>query len=350
MNFRKVTLLAFSLLVSTSGWAFKIKPDTTPDTLFRSQYATVEDHFTHPIHERMAFLSYVCAVEKADGEKCDGIDTVDQQRMADVQPLIHGARWNDDPNNSFRTDSGFTWVVWMFAAGEEAKHGGVKSIDPLQYRSHYGDLQFLHAMAQGGDANHTTRDHILDWSHFAYDVATGELATNVPLVKAAKTYPFAQAFASSKLKAEWTVKTLFLNALDYKGKGKTISGFSDADVPMIALGALLHTVQDSYSASHTQRERKETGSSSEIGRVVSFLDYTQQNPRCHSHEDMQDGWLASGSTDLDNPVDHGAWIMRRALDRGGHHWSEVNAYLLRLFEPVNPDGLSGSGGFDQCSG
>lgn len=325
-----------------SALAFKIDPLVRPDVVFKDRYQPFLDHLLLPIHERMAAMAYLCAKEKIDDEPCPGDRNLPAPSFEGDNDLAHGARWNDDPNNSFQDDDGLTWVLWMGNAELRVKE--IDKTFALLYRSHFGDLQFLHAMAQTGDRHGKTQAKILAWCRFAYDVAIGAIPPTATLGSLMKDYPFARSFAGTS-KERWTVRRLFLNVKDYKGG--ELEDIPDGSVPTIALGALLHTVQDSYSRSHTARLHPSNEESSQSGEVTGFLDYTQQKAHCHGEADFEAGWLENGSaSSLDNPIFHGAWIIRRAIEK--RNWDAVSGRFGAIFAVTDESGLAGDGGFKQC--
>jgi hypothetical protein len=90
-------------------------------------------------------------------------------------------------------------------------------------------------------------------AQFAYKVADGSLSPDLTLGQAVEALP---------LTVEG--KARFASGFEsYYGRriGFLFTGVSDPDplqVRQIALGALLHTLQDSYSSSHVRREREAT--------------------------------------------------------------------------------------------
>ncbi|MBS4099466.1 MAG: hypothetical protein KGZ83_21900 [Sulfuricella sp.] len=334
-------------LTAGEAYAYKIEPAYLQDSgsresdKLKQSYDRFKDHFIQPIHERMAALSFQCSVEKSDNEPCNGTNNQAEEQYAN--DLSHGARWNDDPNNSFMHDKGWIWLLWMLDA--ERKADRLDNTYALLYRSHFGDLQFLHAMASAKDDHDTTRNKILAWGRFAYDVATGKIDPAATLGVLARDYDFAKNF-SSTAKKDWTVRHLFLNIQDYKHGGK--KELRDGVVPDIALGALLHTIQDSYSNSHTTRTTPSTADAPQSGNVKAFLDYTKQKSACHGKADLESDWLSLGSINAtDNPVYHGAWIIRRVRDK--KPWDqEVGEKLSNIFATADGKGYPGDGGFKDC--
>ncbi len=347
---RYMNQLALTIVLSLpihSAIAFKVDPGVRPGTNFKSKYSHILSHFIKPVHEQLSVLAYVCATQVSEDEKCPGWEGRNAPDDEITSGLLHGSRWNDDPNNSFIKNNGLTWVFWMLDAERTSNNGGVKRINPLQYRSHYGDLQFLHAMSSGKDRSKATQLKVINWTHFAYDVAIGEIAPDTKLASLVDRYPFVKGLTRSNAKINWTVAALFMNALDFKGRGEMIKDANIDQVPIVALGALLHTLQDSYSMSHTQRENPATNEAAQSGKVKAFLDYSLQRSRCHAPFDMNSDWLEKGSAQLDNPVDQGAWIVRKVFSKA--KWSEVEARIISIYEPIDPKAPGSSGGLDHCN-
>jgi hypothetical protein len=148
-------------------------------------------------------------------------------------------------------------------------------------RSHFGDLQFLHAMASDlGAPAEATRMEILDWMEFAWRVASGDLKAESRM-KSVKQSTIRHRFRCS----EWTVADIF------------ILGRNDKLRPMldrVAFGALLHVVQDSFSPAHVNREEpvaRETcpGATGVLhpGRIREFHTYARQDSKKHDAMDTR---------------------------------------------------------------
>lgn len=330
---KRIWLFALAFIAGQCG-AFPINPvTTTVDDVRKNnqKYWEFVDRFSAPAHERISRMAYHCAAQfKGEVLACKPGGTATVPGL-DVDAVVDGVRWNDDPNNFFHSLQHATWFYWMLDAGRMEK---VKRTDPLQYRSHYGDLQFLHAMSPAGQSYAQTRQHVLDWTRFAYDVATGRIRAEAPLAKLESDYAFARHFSGLKKKADWTVKDLFANIGDYKKLG-TLK-LTEQQVQAVALGALLHTVQDSFSTSHVEREGPDH-------RVVSWLDYGSQHGACHSQGDDEIGFLSSPQA-LEAPVvANSAWIVNAAGRK--IRWEDgVAARFADVIFPVVGEGRGASGG------
>nr|WP_315261317.1 hypothetical protein [uncultured Duganella sp.] len=296
--------------------AYEINPNSHhPENIKRSlktEYRQFLARLTRPSHEELTRLSLQCAESGEKAEWCNlGAVPLQISRRFVSAAVIHGVRWNDDPNNFFRVGNEVNWFYWLRRA---ATAHAITDIDPLEYRSHYGDLQFLHGMGGHHTSPFSTRDNVIAWTRFAYDAAAAQISPAATMKDLAPQYTFARFFTQSS-KSNWTVRKLFTNVGDVVCKSQCADDITanDEEVASLALGALLHTIQDSLSASHVERI-SEDGQS----RVVAWLDYRQQDPACHSDEDKNIDWLfnkpAQTKEDETKPaIEWGAWVARNAM-------------------------------------
>ena len=128
--------------------------------------------FSDPIHEELTTRMFGC---DGDSALCGGAQSI----AADPAVLV-GVRWNDDP--PFRLSkselSGTAckpqtirfqtqprcWLQLFMSAEKRAANGKVYGPgDGLLYRTHFGDLQFLHGMASGdGVPAEVTQQRMMD--------------------------------------------------------------------------------------------------------------------------------------------------------------------------------------------
>lgn len=254
------------------------------------------------------------------------------------EPYIHGVFWNDDPENllcpscswvnllKFDKRWGIAFATRFKEAERMARPTGdaqpvvFKNGDGLLERSHFGDLQFLHGMASSdGELASTTQKKILNWAEFSYKIATGEISQRLRL----KDLPLAEVrslFRGDPILEEKTVEELF------KGPGFT---------KRVAIGTLIHMIQDSYAPGHAEREIKDAPSADgkllfKRGRVREFHCYTNQDSAIHAEDDKWPPGLDSypvGSDD--NPISVGAKILSflYANNGKGAPWEQVESYL-----------------------
>lgn len=321
-------IIMLLLATVTPASAYEINPSShQPENVKRSlktEYRAFLARLTNPTHEELTQLALECAESPNKLDWCD-IEPLAPAfgRRFSKEAIVYGTRWNDDPNNFFRVDNEFTWFFWLKAA---AIKNLITDQNPLEYRSHYGDLQFLHGMASEATSPFNTRDNVLEWSRFAYDVAAAEIKPEETMQGLAPRYAFARFFTQTT-KGRWTVRKLFTNVGDVICKSKCADDLSatDEEVAALAMGALLHTIQDSLSDSHVDRV-SEDGKS----RVVAWLDYKRQNSECHGKADKDIVWIKKKQYKTKPAVDWGAWVTQNAMMQVP--WQSIQATLAdRMF-------------------
>lgn len=223
--------------------------------------------FASDVHERITRL----ACEKAGASLSDDV--------------IAGVRWNDNPP-ALRLGALFgacntpgtalaegvgCWASMMRLdrLAWETLSRREKGVAPL--RSHFGDMQFLHAMAARAGEE------------------PGEIAPRANvfgLRRGSVLEPGTAAWMSGLLSAPekrlWTVQDIFLP------KG--------ADLRLVAFGSVLHLVEDSYSAAHVVRAFARTQpngcpSYDALGAIVEFHTYVEQDTEKHALCDDAPDWL-----------------------------------------------------------
>lgn len=247
----------------------------------------------------------VCCAKTAVSEWCKRAESVRYDPFQDPnQPLITGSRWNDDAcHMSYRNPTLIGWAAWMLDS--EFRRSG-----NLNYSSHYHEKQFLHAMASSGfgrpdserEVASVTTHKIMTWAEFAFRVAEGSIAPDMPLDEVVTRLPqsrhraFRLAFAGhGKMK----VGVLFAGTED----------FAPEHVRQIALGALLHTVQDAFSASHVERINDTSPTLKGRGKVVRFLNYRLQDAALHGAQDRRPTDATDAAAGDFHPVSLGARLI-----------------------------------------
>jgi hypothetical protein len=241
-----------------------------------------------------------------------------------LKSIVLGSRWNDDPHGYLTARNHYpgtflNWYSSMKHAGRLARRGSLSTDFDLLYRSHYHDLQFLHAMAKDSDETAAeTRDKAMMWIEYAYRVSTGEIGPKEPLAKSierlnsagSKDY-FKNTLLAKARAHRWTPAFLFDSqcvrtprASVVPGSRTTLTCTNDdptraSDIAAqtirvrgVALGSILHVLQDSYSASHTVRIRPDAGlpvltsSLLDAGDIIEFGVYGIQRSRKHAKADV----------------------------------------------------------------
>lgn len=242
---------------------------------------------------------------------------------------IRGSFWSDDPEICFfkNTSSKNDKYNSIFSATGPAEFGTkfevakLKSLfeaemNTLTERSHFGDLQFFHSMGVHGSKPEIIRSKILLWSEFLYKISIGEIDE---IIWRDNEIEFIGKI-KNMLRSD---ETRTLQAL-FAGKNKKV------DIKEVALGSLLHLVEDSFTPSHTERNDK--------GQVVSFLSYSDQKGKMHEKGDMLTTSLTKKQ--YDSVVRKCADIINAHMDANRYNrknWFIVEKKLQEIFQlSVNP--------------
>jgi hypothetical protein len=276
-----------------------------------------------PVHETLTVTALVRAglATKSTGK-----------RDALLAQYLRGVFWNDDPcaqlfrgsvRNPLRASFGYDWY-FDFRAARATTTGDFSALEcPLLGESHFGRLQFLHAMAHAASIEaQVTLEQVVGWASVAYRLSTGVLDAKQPL----SMDPVAGKLLGDK--AALSAAQLFVGA-------------TPAETRERALGSLLHLLQDSFARGHVERDQS--------GAIVRFLSYRGQDTAKHSHDDA---W-GTGDTDAARivatpgaalAIDASAEVV--SMHMRGASWSDVENYLrrgpLRMAPETKP---SGTGAF-----
>jgi len=165
-----------------------------------------------------------------------------------------------------------------------------------------------------------TREQILAWLEFAWKVSTGEIKATQKLAEL--DIPLmADRFSCSG----WTVADLYILGRQDKLLRR---------LPDIAFGSVLHTVQDSFSSSHTQRSTDQAGycASDEKyrrpGRIIEFHSYGSQDGHLHDAEDQRTAMVGHV---IENQTE-AIRASQMLVDLARKPWVEVKPYVACLFD------------------
>jgi hypothetical protein len=302
-----------------------------------------------PVHEAMTLLAYDC-YEKPDACKGGAANTSADtlKKSGRLRDLVLGSEWNDDPDSLLR--QGVTKAVQWYALikdaklqseckerpGPQCKDVKITQNPMMLYRSHFGDMQFIHCMATAGDEiAKTTKEKMMAWAKFTYSIFIAENNLDKQDISS-----FAEI---SKMisKPGWTVGALFdpvpggewkpsLNPLKFghyepSGKPRTWNMGDGISVKYIALGSLLHMVQDSYSESHVLRELGCNPIARSKGKIIVFRNYAGQKGDDHSIADVYPEWLKHGELPRGNAVWASAQLINFAFKK--EPWKNVETFL-----------------------
>ncbi|KAJ0327672.1 hypothetical protein COL5a_005642 [Colletotrichum fioriniae] len=236
-----------------------------------------------PVHEDIAIAAFIASrMRFPKGTEYNNLDATQWEYM-------RGLLWSDDPLCLLFEDSRESNSE--LALGEKFLgdfYAGAPS--SLTQRSHFGDLQFFHAMAgQSNEDPHDTKANMLSWLEIIYKLAIGAQDVKETDSLAGR---FPTRFSSySDPSGEASLRQLFL--------GRTPS-YRKANISKRAFGHCLHMVQDSYAVGHTLRRlsnpgdldgkdsegffRFKPGKFARLGPIITFHTYSGQSKR-HAHYD-----------------------------------------------------------------
>ena len=288
------------------------------------------------VHEEITNRILGC---EGDGDICGAPDYEPKNAY-----VLAGVRWNDDPPFRFEKGHGNyggcepgatvrlvtfprCWAN-VFKDGEKRAAEGEAldaSTAPLVVRSHFGDMQFLHAMASGNDESAAAvRERIIVWAEFTWRVALGEF----PLSTRVRDVPVSGIIDWFGSKG-WSIQDLFALGNPHIRKPDNMSE--------VAFGSLLHMVEDSFAGGHVERAMPDgngkcVGTSPENpmpGQIVEFHSYGQQDSKRHGDDDARNAFSAHWSGARPNVVDVGRALNDHLVRRAS--WSEVKPYIECVF-------------------
>jgi hypothetical protein len=303
----------------------------------------------NPVHEEITRRALRCpTIESSDVRWSPGCEI-------DIRYQEAGVRWNDDPAFKFLPGRGEYLgcraghtvrlvtqpVCWarVFKHGESAAARGERLTgrnSNLLARSHFGDLQFLHAMAAtDGEAPEQTRRNVMAWLEFTWRASMGDdgfgsqrMVSRLPIDGFAERFRYNQ---------DWRIQDLF--ALGNPGA-------RDADsIRKIAFGSLIHVVEDSFAAGHVDRVPPKPGASCAgwraPGEIREFHSYPRQDSHKHGLADELAALRTHESTTSPNVIDVVSTL--GILWRSQVPWDEARRYLECVFA-LAPDARPSSPG------
>jgi hypothetical protein len=293
--------------------------------------------FGEPVHEEITNRILGC---EGDSNICGEPDYAPENAY-----FLAGVRWNDDPPFRFEKGHGNfggcepgatirlvtfprCWAN-VFKYGEARAEGGARfdtqSSAPLLLRSHFGDMQFLHSMASiGSEPAAVTREKIIMWAEFTWRVALGEF----PLSMLVKDVPI-KGFSDLFKKNGWSILDLFSLGNPHVRKPRNMSE--------LALGSLLHMVEDSFATGHTDRavpDPKEMCATTikehlVPGKIVEFHFYGKQDKQRHGEDDTRSAFSTHWTSTKPNVIDVGRSLYE--YYEKGEKWENVKSYLECIF-------------------
>jgi hypothetical protein len=318
-------------------WFKKLKKGAT---------AEIAAHYAKPQHEDIAHRIFGC-----DAEDC----RFPQPGQKSAPPaVLAGVRWNDTPPFTLlKTRTALCpadkvisiindpecWGILFKDAKKQAETGRKYGNAPLTlvlYRSHFGDMQFLHSMASSEQERAgETKQKIMAWAEFMYKVALGEVSrgtsikkTGIRDIDSLFTYRYD------------TIQTLFVSDAPREYK-------ADENLHLFAMGVMIHMVSDSFSDSHVEREEqrgqecKHVSGKHNPGWVRGFHVYTLQDSSAHSDAESDYALAYQLNYPETNVVDVGQTIMEYYSRKAP--WEELKVYLDCVYDLADPNATAGPG-------
>jgi len=319
-------------------WFKKLKKGATAD---------IAEHYAKPQHEDIAHRIFGC-----EGEDCrfprPGI-----QKSAPAAVLA-GVRWNDTPPFTLlktRTplcpvDKVITiinypecWGILFKDAKKQAESGRKYGNAPLTlvlYRSHFGDMQFLHSMASSEQERAgETKQKIMAWAEFMYRIALGEVTRGTSIKKT----PISDINSLFTYRYD-TVQTLLVSDAPREYK-------DDENLHLFAMGVLLHMIADSFSNSHVERGEqlgqncRNVSGKRHPGWIRGFHVYNLQDSSAHSDAESDYALAYQINYFETSVVDVGQTIMEYYSRKAP--WEELKGYLDCVYDLADPNAPAGPG-------
>ncbi len=325
-----------------------------------------------PVHETMTLLAYdyyEFPDDSGGGAAKTSADVL--KKSGRLRDLVLGSEWNDDPDSLLR--QGVTKALYWYALFNDAKlqaeckrlptqtkcEGKEIATKPMMlYRSHFGDLQFIHSMASSDDETaKDTKARMMAWAKFTYGIFISPKNLEERRIDDNSIASFSD-IAKIINKPGWTVGALFdpvptgrwirtLNPLKYgrfepSSTPRQQNGYTNNDgkvsIRYMALGSLLHMIQDSYSDSHTARKGGCNPIARSKGKIIAFRNYSGQKGDEHGIADVHPAWLENGKLKTDNALWASAHILQFALKSEPVNWEDgVGEFLdQKVFPLVDP--------------
>lgn len=348
--------MAFAFQLAPTGSAFEAKLTNESPSTLGLVAGRLGLLIKAPVHEEITHLGFGCptpALTLEMDESCAGADHPFATAF-----VIYGVRWNDLPPFQLRPGEGQGCKKFIggvaackvsqtirFSTQPECWHcifsdaqmkaktqkiagchkGSGYSAGNLLTRSHFGDLQFLHGMANEDRVPaEVTRQKILEWVEFAWKVSSREIAPTT-LMRQITIPTIQEHFGCS----EWSVADIYV-----LGRQPQLL----PHIRAVAFGSVLHTVQDSFAEGHTTREPESSGVPAQCEgagdmdqprRIVEFHSYAGQDGKKHDAFDRRSALVASAHEASRYPA--AVEATRHLADLYGAKWTEVDPYMRCLF-------------------
>jgi hypothetical protein len=307
----------------------------------------------NPVHEAITLVAVGCNAALGQEKDCVVLNAIQANRF-----LLYGVRWPDDPPFTLdankppaiascdprvrlrSTAQPKCWVGLFNDAGKKSKTILANKPDTpafgpgyyILYRSHYGDLQFFHSMAANdGERASDTQRRMKMWAQFLWGVAIGQ----VPIDKPIRTLGFEEL--KLYFPGETTATNLFATGIIEVRK----------NLNKVALGVLLHMVQDSFSQAHADRAPESGGQCDQIprfakpGKVTQFYSYANQTGKMHDEEDTFNSLGLQTLQTSPNVVEASRDFVTLWNEKAS--WEQTAKFFDCVFDLQNSDANAGPG-------
>ena len=380
-----MTLVTLTAMASGSVCAYDMNPINV-DCWGKKSLCRLTDlsaGVKRPVHETITLLAYDYYLEPENAKGGVAQTSAESLKQSGVlRDLVLGSEWNDDPDSLLRQNivRAQQWNVLFKDAQLQAKckvdgtqpkckNVTVTDTPMMLYRSHFGDFQFIHAMASDQpETAADTKAKMMEWAEFTYTISISSNKLGKETIDGPAVTSYSDI--SSKLKRQgWTIGALFdpvpggewvgsynpLKFGSYKPSGKPRAQvtYSDpreaASIKHLALGSLLHMVQDSYSDAHAERVGGCNPLSRERKDIISFRNYVNQISDDHAHADVHPKWLENGALEKYNPLWASAKLIQFSFEKTS--WAGeggVKEFLEAQVFPLSNPGNFPSEGYVDC--
>ncbi len=226
------------------------------------------------VHEAFTLLAERCRTDAGAQQPRDCLRYTDEvsrwtgrRDNSTYDSLQIAVRWPDDPLRQLNSAAGVLRYGRSMSSSCPRIVRETAAVDrmSLTCASHFGPLQFFHAMASANNEGaEQTRARILDWSDLLYRIAIGQvpMSTNVCAWFRANPSDISRSFTfddpaicTAGDEAAWTLAVLFGQECGSPTNTTDCNRVSEEQAMTAVRGALMHVIQDSYSQSHAARGR-----------------------------------------------------------------------------------------------
>jgi hypothetical protein len=289
-----------------------------------------------------------------------------------VQYLLAGVRWPDDPMGLARSNNPIR-LIGNFQRCESWLAG---SYGPCANRfclSHFGHLQMAHSMKSSapwcegkkpryphsstcGILGKDPKSAIEAWVRWLIAIGKEKVDISTAVVKD----PFAKTIFDQQCpevyQPEFTYQRLFFSDCsknpwyqfwNWGKKCRVVNPAKpEAELKLLAVGAILHVIQDSYARGHTVRVAM--GGSSwcapriSCTKISKFSSYNEQDPDKHGVADHTPIWDTScfkPDRCVDDPITAGAKVLAM-FESSEHTEEDIWKYLSNKVFSVSNDSLT----------